>query len=52
MILFLTYHKVAAASESDADFYTVSRNRLAQQLGGAGRGGQIAYSLRAPDPAP
>ena len=51
MILFLTYHKVVAASESDADFYTVSRNRLAQQLGalaGAGRSPLDATTLRQP----
>ncbi len=32
MIHFLTYHKVSAAQQSDADFYTVTRDQFSQQL--------------------
>ena len=54
MILFLTYHKVAAQAEDDADFYTVSHDTLAQQLhalAAAGRSPMDATALQKTGPA-
>ena len=55
MILFLTYHKVAARAEDDTDFYTVSRDSFSRQLQAltvAGKPPLDPVALRGTPPSP